>query len=268
VSFRYPAPAIAPDAAPPPDADVHDARDVHPDLPRAALCDLDLGIPQGQHVAILGPSGAGKTTLVHLLTRLRDPDTGQVRLGGTDLRSLRESELRRQVTAVEQRTHLFSGTLRDNLRMGRPDADDDALRAVLARVRLPLSSASFPRGLDTWLSGTGDPSATDGSRRLSGGEARRIALARALLRDPPVLILDEPTEDLDPPTARRLLTDLLAARQGRTLVLITHRRVALRRVHRVLLLEQGRLVEQGSHEELLAAGGRYAARWSRLGTDS
>ena len=262
VSFHYEDPASSADAPLRPAAEL---RDGPAHSPPAALRGLDLRILQGQHVAILGPSGAGKTTLVHLLTRLRDPDAGQVRLGGTDLRSLCEAELRRQVTAVEQRAHLFSATLRDNLRLGRPDADDDALREVLARARLPLDPATFPQGLDTWLSGTGDPGAAAGARRLSGGEARRIALARALLRDPPVLILDEPTEDLDPPTARRLLTDLLAERQGRTLVLITHRRAALKRAHRVLLLERGRLVEQGSHEELLAAGGRYATRWRRLG---
>jgi ATP-binding cassette, subfamily C, bacterial CydC len=238
----------------------------YPDsAPQPILDRLDLTIPAGQHLAILGPSGAGKSTLVQLLTRLRDPDRGQIRLGGTDLRRLDESDLRRQITAVEQRPHLFGGSLRENLRLGRPDADDKVLIDVLKRVGLPLDATTLPDGLDTWLSGTGDPAVQTTARRLSGGEARRVALARALLREPPVLILDEPSEDLDPATAQRVLTTLLDDWRGRTLLLVTHHRRLLEQVDRVLLLEAGKIVEDGDHASLLATGGRYADLWHRLG---
>jgi len=235
------------------------------ELSRPALEGLDLTIPVGDHVAIFGPSGAGKSTLAQLLVRLRDPDAGRITLGGTDLRDLAESDLRRMVTAVEQRPHLFTGTLRDNLRLGRPDADDDALREVLATASLAVKGAPFPDGLDTWISGTGDPAGAQTARRLSGGEARRLCLARALLRDTPVLILDEPTGDLDPPTASALLASLLKSRRGRTLVLITHRRAALERVDRILHMESGQVIEDGDHATLLAGEGRYAGLWRRLG---
>ncbi len=227
--------------------------------------DLDLTIPAGEHVALLGPSGAGKSTLAQLLVRLRDPDAGRITLGGVDLRDLAESDLRRLVTAVEQRPHLFTGTLRDNLKLGRPDASDDDLRNVLAQVALPPDDTRLPDGLDTWISGTGDPESPHHARRLSGGEARRVALARALLRDTPVLILDEPTEDLDPPTANRLLTSLLESGRERTLVLITHRRVVLERADRILLLESGKISEDGDHTTLVAADARYADLWRRVG---
>ncbi len=233
-----------------------------------ALRDLDLQVAPGERVAVLGPSGSGKTTLLHLLARFWDPETGHIRLGGVDLRRLSEADLRARIAAVPQRPHLFSGTVADNLRLGDPEATEQALRDVLSRVSLAEDVAALPDGLQTWL---GD--AASGGVRLSGGQARRLALARALLRRAPILVLDEPTEDLDPPTARRVLDHLLAppldgegTAPPNTRILITHRLEGLEAVDRILILEGGRLVEQGDHACLVAAGGRYAALRERLRT--
>ncbi|MEJ5912892.1 thiol reductant ABC exporter subunit CydD [Pseudokineococcus sp. 1T1Z-3] len=193
----------------------------------AALSGLDLEVPEGGRVALLGPSGSGKSTLVAVLTRLLDPRAGQVRLGGVDVTRLAGDDVRRRVAVVgDHGDHLLASTLRENLRLARPAATDAELVAVLGQVRLGPWLSRLPAGLDTWL----------GEGLVSGGERRRLAAARALLVDPALLVLDEPTEGLDEETAQALVADLMDAASGRGVLLLTHRPEGLDRVdvvHRV-----------------------------------
>lgn len=219
------------------------------------LKDFDLEVGPGEHVALMGPTGAGKSTLINLLVRFWDPQGGRILLGGRDIRDLSEAALRRSMSVVSQQPHLFSATLRDNLRLARPEADERQLWAALRAARLEQFVAALPHGLDTWIGEAG--------HGLSGGEARRMAVARAVLHDAPVWLLDEPTEGLDAANERLLLDTLLALTAGRTLLLITHRPAALGDMDRIAVLEQGRIIEEGAHEALLAAGGRYGQLWRR-----
>ncbi|WP_181784086.1 ATP-binding cassette domain-containing protein, partial [Pseudonocardia pini] len=186
-----------------------------------ALDGLDLDVPAGAHVAVVGPSGAGKSTLAAVLFRFRDADAGEVRLGEVDLLRRSPDAVRAAVSGVPQDPHLFDSTVRENLRLARPEATDDELRAVLDRVRLDV-------GLD-------EPVGTRG-HRLSGGMRQRLALARALLTDPAVLVLDEPTAHLDPDTRDAVLDDLLTAAAGRTTLLITHDHALLDRMDRIVTI--------------------------------
>jgi len=179
----------------------------------AALDGLDLAIPSGRRVAILGPSGAGKSSIARLLLRFWEYE-GEIRLGGHELRRYRSDDLRELVGLAAQDAQLFNGSIRDNLLMAAPDADEAAMRRVLETVDLAGFVRDLPDGLDTWVG--------EGGTRLSAGQARRLVLARTVLRDPLLLILDEPTENLDATTARRLLASLAAASVGRTAILITH----------------------------------------------
>ncbi len=183
-----------------------------PDLP-PALDGLDLAIPDGRHLAILGPSGAGKSSLGRLLVRFWEYE-GEIRLGGHDLRRYRPDDLRRLVGIATQDAQLFNGSVRDNLLMAASEADAAAMDHVLEVVHLAGFVRDLPDGIDSWIGEAG--------ARLSAGQARRLVLARALLRDPRILVLDEPTENLDAATARRLIASLRAATQGRTVILITH----------------------------------------------
>jgi ATP-binding cassette, subfamily C, bacterial CydC len=212
-----------------------------PDEPWA-LDGVDLDLPPGRRVAVVGPSGSGKSTLAAVLFRFRDPDGGTVALDGTDVTTVTADAVRARVTGMPQDPHVFASTVRENLRLAHPDADDAALRAVLARVGLD------PQLLDTEVG-------THGAR-LSGGMRRRLALARALLvpgtgPTAPLLVLDEPTTHLDPDTRDAVLDDLLAATAGRSLLLITHDRSRLDRLDEVLELEAGRVRRRGTPAELL-----------------
>ena len=197
-----------------------------------ALDGLDLDLAPGRRVAVTGPSGAGKSTLAAVLFRFRDPDAGTVTLGGVDVTALDPDETRRVVSGVPQDPHVFSATVRDNLRYGRPGATDDELWDVLRRVRLADAVAALPEGLATEVG-------THGAR-LSGGMHRRLALARALLADPAVLVLDEPTAHLDPDTRDAVLDDVLAATAGHTVLMITHDPARLDRFDEVVTLDGGR----------------------------
>ncbi|HEX9999101.1 MAG TPA: thiol reductant ABC exporter subunit CydC, partial [Actinoplanes sp.] len=201
---------------------------------QAVLRGLDLDLPAGARVAVVGRSGSGKSTLGAVVARLLDPRRGTVQIGGVDARSLPEATIRGRVVLVGDETgHIFASSVRANLRLARPGATDAELRAVLARVRLDDWLAALPGGLDAWLG--------SGGSTMSGGQARRFAVARALLADPGLLVLDEPAEGLDAETAEALMADLLDAAHGRSVLLLTHRAEGLDRVERVLTLADGRL---------------------------
>jgi thiol reductant ABC exporter CydC subunit len=189
---------------------------------------LDLRLEPGRRVALVGPSGAGKTTIASLLLRFLDPERGRVTIAGRDVRELSQEDVRRTFALAGQEAHVFDSTIRENLRLARPDATDEELRAALGRARLGDWVATLPDGLDTLVG-------EDGSR-LSGGQRQRLTVARALLADAPVLILDEPTAHLDPRTARELVDDVLDEAGERSVLLITHRTEGLDRVDETVML--------------------------------
>jgi len=206
----------------------------YPGADRPALDRVDLAVRDGGRLGIAGPSGAGKSTLLSLLLRFHDPDAGRLTLGGVDLRDLAVADLHARVGLLSQATSILAGTLRENLDIAAPDADEETLRDALERAGLGPFAAALPDGLDTWLGEAGVA--------VSGGEARRIALARVLLKDAPVLLLDEPTEGLDAETERAVLAALEPAMLGRTVITISHRPAPLAAMDRVVRLEEGRIV--------------------------
>lgn len=222
---------------------------------RDALTGVDLTLTAGKRVAVVGPSGAGKTTLAQVLLRFLDAREGDVRLGGTDAAALDGDTVRRFVGLCAQDAHLFDSSVRENLALARKDATDDALRDALRRARLLDWVDALPAGLDTLVGEHG--------ARLSGGQRQRLALARALLADFPVLVLDEPAEHLDLPTADALTADLLAVTEGRTTLLITHRLQGLDAVDEVIVLDGGRVAQRGPYTELVAVEGPLRRMWER-----
>ena len=201
---------------------------------RPALSNIDLELPAGSRTLLLGASGSGKTSIVNLLLRFWDPSSGNIRFDGIDLRDFNSEHWRSRVTLVSQHTQLVSGTLRDNLQLAAPDATETELLAACRQAQILEFVESLPEGLDTWLGETGS--------KVSGGQARRIAIARALLKPSPLLLLDEPTEGLDRQTEQQLLASLEPLMAGRTVLLITHRPLPLSGVDQTLTLEQGRLL--------------------------
>ncbi|MFD5476994.1 thiol reductant ABC exporter subunit CydD [Streptomyces hawaiiensis] len=222
---------------------------------RDALAGLDLTLGEGRRIAVVGPSGSGKTTLAQVLLRFLDADAGSYSLAGVDAYALHSDDVRGLVGLCAQDAHLFDSSLRENLLLARKDATEDHLRAALGRARLLDWADGLPDGLDTLVGEHG--------ARLSGGQRQRLALARALLADFPVLVLDEPAEHLDLPTADALTADLLAATEGRTTLLITHRLAGLEAVDEVLVLDRGRVVQRGPYAELLATDGPLRAMAER-----
>ncbi|MFD8456820.1 thiol reductant ABC exporter subunit CydD [Streptomyces antimycoticus] len=221
----------------------------HPGQCAPALDGFGLELRPGRRVAVVGPSGAGKSTLAQVLLRFLEIEGGTYSLAGRDAAGLDGDAVRRLVGLCAQDAHVFDSSLRENLRLARPDASDDELRAALAGARLLDWVDGLPDGLDTLVGEQG--------ARLSGGQRQRLALARALLADFPVLVLDEPAEHLDLPTADALTADLLSATQGRTTVLITHRLAGLDAVDEVIVLDGGRAVQRGTYEELASADGPF-----------
>ncbi|MFF8937724.1 thiol reductant ABC exporter subunit CydD [Streptomyces paradoxus] len=214
---------------------------------RDALTGLDLTLDEGRRIAVVGPSGSGKTTLAQVLLRFLDAQAGSYTLADVDAYALNSDDVRGLVGLCAQDAHLFDSSLRENLLLARKDATEDHLRAALRRARLLEWADGVPDGLDTLVGEHG--------ARLSGGQRQRLALARALLADFPVLVLDEPAEHLDLPTADALTADLLAATEGRTTLLITHRLAGLEAVDEVLVLDRGQVVQRGPYAELLATDG-------------
>ncbi len=214
----------------------------------AVLQGVNLVVPPGERVALVGPSGAGKTTLINLVLRLFDPSAGRILLDGTDLREFTLESLRSHFGLVAQEATLFHGSIRENVAMGRPGADDAAIRDALVAAAADFVNA-LPNGLDTMVGDEGD--------RLSGGERQRVALARAILRDPAVLILDEPTSALDAESEHRIQAALGRLTAGRTTITIAHRLSTVVRADRILLMEEGTIVDQGTHAALMAHSAPY-----------
>lgn len=222
------------------------------------LHDLNLVIPAGQHVALVGESGSGKTTMARLVARLADPLIGRIELGGVDLRDIDNDDLRRRLIVVPQEPFLFSSTIAANIRFARPDADDTAIREVFVQL-----------GLDEWLDSLDNGLATSVGQRgsaLSAGERQLIALVRAAVVSPDILILDEATSSVDPLTEVRLSRALAILSRGRTTISIAHRLSTAARADRIILLDKGRVVGDGSHTDLMSSNAQYAAlydTWSQ-----
>jgi len=234
---------------------MHDLRYRYPGATHWALDGIDLDLRPGRRVAVVGPSGAGKSTLAAVLLRFLPYAGGSVTLDGIELAELDGDEIRRAVGLVSQDAHVFDNTLEENLRLAQRDATAEEVDDALAAARLLDWTRELPAGLRTEVGERG--------ARMSGGQRQRLAIARALLADFPVLVLDEPGEHLDTQTADAIVADLLAVTQGRTTLLITHRLTGLEEVDEVLVLDRGRVLERGTHGELLTLGGRYAALWRR-----
>ncbi|NRQ39144.1 thiol reductant ABC exporter subunit CydC [Nonomuraea sp. NN258] len=252
---RSAAPAVAEPAAPvaPPSGpltvEVDDLVVRHGE--RTAVDGVSLRLTPGRRVAVVGPSGAGKSTLLAALMRLVEPASGTMRVNGVDLAALPGDDVRAMMTGLTQDPYIFQTTLRDNLRLAGPEADEEGLLRAVREARL-----------DGWVERTGwDAELGEDGRTVSGGQLQRLALARALLYDPPVLLLDEPAEALDEETADRLMADLLDVTRDRTTLLVTHRLRGLELVDEVVVMEEGRVVQRGHHDELVAVPGYYRDLW-------
>jgi ABC-type multidrug transport system fused ATPase/permease subunit len=220
---------------------------------REVLHGIDLTVEPGERLAVVGPSGAGKSTLGRLLAGIHAPGAGSVTVGGVPLTDLSPAALRSHVALVTQEHHVFIGTLRDNVVMARPGASDDDVRAALAAVDALDWAVALPAGLDTVVGAKGHP--------VPAAQAQQLALARLVLADPHTLVLDEATSLIDPRAARHLERSLAAVLEGRTVIAIAHRLFSAHDADRVAVVEDGRIIELGSHAELVAAGGSYAALW-------
>ncbi|WIN00583.1 ABC transporter ATP-binding protein [Actinoplanes oblitus] len=221
---------------------------------REVLHGVSAVVQKGSRVAFVGPSGAGKSTILQLIARFHDPYSGSVKLGGIDLKMLASEQLAQNVSMVFQDVYLFDGTISDNVRMGRPDATSEELSAAARSAHLTEVIDRLPQGWETRVG--------EGGAALSGGERQRVSIARALLKDAPVLLLDEPTAALDPASEVAVQSALDGLMVGRTVVMVAHRLRTVRHVDRIYFVEEGNIVESGTHHELLARGGRYAKFWS------
>jgi len=216
---------------------------------------VDLAIPSGSRTAIVGETGSGKTTLGYLVARLYEAERGRVALDGVDVRELTFEALADTVGVVSQETYLFHASVRENLRFARPAATDEEIEAAARAAQIHETISRLPEGYDTVVGERGF--------RFSGGEKQRIAIARTILRNPPVLVLDEATSALDVQTERAVEEALERLAEGRTVIVIAHRLSTVRDADQIVVLDAGRVVERGTHDELLALGGRYAAMVER-----
>ncbi|HVK03401.1 MAG TPA: ABC transporter ATP-binding protein, partial [Armatimonadaceae bacterium] len=262
VGFAYPAASATATAKEGQEEETGDAAEKEPEQEEGsegrdpfALRDLSFEILPGQRVALVGPSGAGKTTVTYLLPRLLDPSEGRITLDGHDLRDLTQESLRTHIGVVTQETFLFHATVRDNLLYARPDATEEQMIAAARAANVHEFLSELPDGYDTVVG--------ERAFRLSGGERQRLSIARALLKDPRILVLDEATSSLDATSEYLIQQALETLLAGRTSLIIAHRLSTVRNADRILVLEKGRLVESGRHEELLERGGLYATLYRR-----
>ncbi len=223
------------------------------DPARPILHDVSFEIPAGQTVAVVGPSGSGKSTLARLLYRFYDVQGGRVTVNGHDIKGLTQDSLRRSIGIVPQDTVLFNDTVVYNIAYGRPEATQDEVIAAAKAARIHDFISSTPKGYDTMVGERG--------LKLSGGEKQRVAIARTLLKDPPILVFDEATSALDSANERAIQAELAAVAQGKTVLVIAHRLSTIVHAHEILVMEHGRIIERGTHPQLLAANGRYAQMW-------
>ncbi|WP_318456111.1 heme ABC transporter ATP-binding protein/permease CydC [Photobacterium leiognathi] len=221
---------------------------------QAVVKNVSIDLKQGEKLALLGRTGCGKSTLLQLITRSWDPQQGQILLDGKALPEWSEASLRKAITVVSQRVDIFNGSLRENLVLAKPNGTDAEFTEAL--VQVGLSALLEDKGLDTWLG--------DGGRQISGGERRRLGIARALLHDAPILLMDEPTEGLDRRTEQQILALLLEHAKDKTVLFITHRLVGLDQMDQICLMDEGEIIERGKHQELLAQKGRYAELCNRI----
>ncbi|MFZ5645349.1 MAG: thiol reductant ABC exporter subunit CydC [Bacillota bacterium] len=231
-------------------------RDLHfsyiPDEPWA-LNGVDFVLPQGGRLAVVGPSGAGKSALVNLFLRFWDYREGSISLGGHELKSFSPDDLRRYISVVTQHTYLFNASVRENLLLAKPGAGEEELRRAAREAKIHDFIENLPQGYDTYVGERGF--------KLSGGQRQRLAIARALLKDAPVLLLDEATAGLDPVSEREVMESIHRLMEGRTTLVITHSLTGLDRMDEILVLERGRIVERGQHRDLLESGGLYRRMW-------
>jgi ATP-binding cassette, subfamily C, bacterial CydD len=229
----------------------------YPGAARPALEDVSFAVGENQRIALVGPSGAGKSTIAALLLRFFDPASGTIRIGGVELGKMSLSDLRAQVALVAQDTFLFHGTIADNLRMAKPDASDAELRDAADAAQIGDFIRALPDGFETEVGERG--------AQLSGGQRQRLAIARALLKDAPILILDEATSSVDPASERAIERALERLFERRTTIVIAHRLSTIRKADRIFVLNEGSLVEHGTHDELIAGGGLYSRLTSAQG---
>lgn len=250
VSFRYPAASEVSLAS------LESVARLQAESPGTTLHHVSFTVPHGHLVALVGPSGAGKTTIAQLVSRMYDVTSGAVRIAGQDVREVTQASLHAAVGVVAQDAHMFHDTVRANLLYARPDADDAALEQALRRAQIWDLVRTLPQGLDTVVG--------DRGYRLSGGERQRLAIARLLLKAPPVVILDEATAHLDSESEAAVQAALTEALVGRTAIVIAHRLSTVREADSIVVLDEGRVVEQGRHEDLLAGGGLYAELYRKV----
>jgi ABC-type multidrug transport system fused ATPase/permease subunit len=217
---------------------------------QTVLSDINLTIAPNQIVAVVGGTGAGKSTLLSLVPRFYDPDAGSVTLDGRELRTITKKSLRAKIAIVLQDTLLFSTTIRENIAYGRPKATEQEIREAARRAQADEFINRLPAGYDSPVGERGG--------HLSVGQRQRIGIARAFLKNAPILLLDEPTSALDPTTEAAIMETIKELMRGRTTLIVTHRLATIHRVDRIVVLEQGRIVEQGTGAELVAQGGVYA----------
>jgi ABC-type multidrug transport system fused ATPase/permease subunit len=225
----------------------------YPNQSAPVLENLSVTVPANTSIAIVGPSGAGKSTLANLLLRFWDYQVGAITLGGESLKALEQDEVRKQFALVSQNSYFFNTTFRENLRLARRSATQEEIEAAAGGAQIHEFITSLPKGYDTLIGEQG--------LRLSSGERQRLAIARELLKNAPILIFDEPTANLDPQTEKQVLDTLFETMKNKTSILITHRLVGLENIDEILVMDQGRIVERGTHHKLVQQAGLYRRLW-------